>query len=81
MGPEQSLGHKRQHGPPKCKKVFRAHAAPHGVCDNLISALKLLPNQQKDGNSPVRMIVPGFLEKSRRKRMDGLRLFIAVVRQ
>ena len=30
-------------------------------------------NQQKDGDSPVRMIVPGLLEKCRRKTMDGLR--------
>ena len=27
-------------------KVFRAHAAPQGMCDNLISALKLLANHQ-----------------------------------
>ena len=32
-------------------KVFRAHAAPHGVCDNLINALKVLANQQEDGDS------------------------------
>ena len=28
-------------------KVFRTHAAPQGMCDNLIKALKLLTNQQK----------------------------------
>ena len=39
-------------------KVFRAHAAPHGVCDNSINALKLLTNQQKDDDSPVKMVVP-----------------------
>ena len=39
------------------------HAAPQGMCVNLINGLKLLPNQQKDGDSPVRMIVPGLLEK------------------
>ena len=33
------------------------------ACDNLINALKLLANQQKDGESPIGMIVPGLLEK------------------
>ena len=27
-------------------QVFRAHAAPQGLCDNLIDAFKLLANQQ-----------------------------------
>ena len=34
-------------------KVFSAHAAPQGICDNLINALKLLANQQNDGDIPV----------------------------
>ena len=34
-------------------KVFKAHAVPQGLCENLINALKLLANQQKDGESPV----------------------------
>ena len=37
---------------PREAKVFRAHAAPQGLCDNLIIALKLLPNQQKYGDIP-----------------------------
>ena len=43
---EQSLGHTRQQD---CReaKVFRAHAAPKGVCGNLVNALKLLANQQR----------------------------------
>ena len=41
-----------------------SHAAPHGVCDNLINALQLLANQQKDGDSPVNVVVQGLLEKS-----------------
>ena len=32
-------------------KVFKAHAVPQGMCGNLISALKLLANQQKDGDN------------------------------
>ena len=34
-------------------KVFKAHAAPLGLCDNPINALKLLANQQKGGDSPI----------------------------
>ena len=59
-------------------KVCRAHAALQGMCDNLINALELLANLQKDGDSPVKMVVPGLLERSRRRIMDGLRKFIAV---
>ena len=40
-------------------KVFRAHAVPQGLCENLISALKLLANQQRDGDSPIQNIVTG----------------------
>ena len=43
-------------------KVFKAHAAPLGLCDNLINALKLLANQQKDGDSPIQSIVTGLQE-------------------
>ena len=36
-------------------KVFKAHASPLGLCDNLINALQLLATQQKDGyNRPAR---------------------------
>ena len=34
-------------------KVFKAHATPLGLCDNLINALKLLANQQRDGDCPI----------------------------
>ena len=46
--------------------VFRAHA-PQGLCENLVNALKLLVCQQKDGDSPFNMVVPGFAEESRLK--------------
>ena len=59
-------------------KGFRAHAAPQGMCDNLIISLKLLTNQQRDGDSPVESIGTGLLEKSRKGIMDGIRKFIAV---
>ena len=32
-------------------KVFRAHAPPHGVCDNLVNALELFANQQTGSDS------------------------------
>ena len=60
--PVQLEGPKRSPGTAE-KQVFRAHAAPQGVCDNLINALKLLANQQTYGDGPVKMVVPGLLEK------------------
>ena len=51
---------------------------PQGVCDNLINALKLLTNQQKDGDSPVGQMVTGLLERSRSGMMGGLRKCSAV---
>ena len=60
-------------------KVCRAHAAPQGLCDKLIDALKLLSNQQRDGDSLVASIVTGLWEKSRKGIMDGPRKFIEVV--
>ena len=44
-------------------KVIRAHVARQGLCDNLINTIRLLENQMTDGDSPVRMIVRGLLEK------------------
>ena len=51
-------------------KVFRAHAAPQGLCENLINAIKLLANQQEDGEGPVQSIVT---EGSRKGLTEGLR--------
>ena len=59
-------------------KVFRAHAAPQGMCDNLINALELLTSQQKDGDSPVGYFVAGLLERNRSGMMDRLRKFIPI---
>ena len=57
-------------------KLFKAHAAPQGPCDNLVNALKLLANQQKEGDSPIQTIVTGLHERSRKGIMEGLRSFI-----
>ena len=43
-------------------KVFRARAVPQRLCGNLINALKLLANQQEDGDGPKQSIVTNLCE-------------------
>ena len=57
-------------------KVLRAHAAPQGMCDNLIDALKFWSNQQNDGDSPVTMAVQGSKKEFGSKKMGRLRRFV-----
>ena len=57
-------------------KVFKVHAAPLGLCDNLMNAPQVQANQQKDGDSPIQSIVTGLYERSRKGIMEGLRSFI-----
>ena len=52
---------------PSQAKVFKAHAVPQGLCENVINALKLLANQQKDGDSPIQSIVTGFFVKKQKR--------------
>ena len=59
-------------------KVFKADAAPLGLCDNLVNAQKLLANQQKNGDDPIESIATGLHDKSRKGIMDGPRNFIEV---
>ena len=59
-------------------KVFKAHAAAQGLCDNLMNALKLPANQQRDGDSPIQSTVTGLHERSRKGIVDGLRSFIEI---
>ena len=33
--------------------VFKAHPAPLGLCDNMVTAVKRLANQQKAGDRPI----------------------------
>ena len=47
-------------------KVFRAHAVPQGFWRNLINALKLLANQQEDGDGFTQNIVTNLGEGSRK---------------
>ena len=43
--------------------VLRAHAVPQELCENLINALKLLANHQRDGDNPIQNFVTGLREK------------------
>ena len=59
-------------------KVFKAHAVPQGLCANLINALKLLANQQEDGDDLLQNIVTNLGKGSRKGLTDDLREFIKV---
>ena len=59
-------------------KVFRAHAVLLGLCGSLIHALKLLTNQQEDGDGLVQNIVTNLCEVSRKGLTEGLRNFTQV---
>ena len=59
-------------------KVFKAHAVPQGLCANLINALRLLANQQEDGDGLLQNIVTNLGKGSRKGLTDGLREIIRV---
>ena len=59
-------------------KVFKANAVPQGLCENLVNALKLLANQQEDGDGLLQNIVTNLGKGSRKGLTDGLRDFIRV---
>ena len=59
-------------------KVFKAHVVPQGLCANLMNALKLLANQQEDGDGLLQNIVKDLGKESRRGLTDGVREFIKV---
>ena len=51
-------------------KVFKAHAVPQGLRANLINALKLLANQQEDGDGFLQNIVTSVREAEKVSRTD-----------
>ena len=51
-------------------KVLKAHAVPQGLCGHLINALKLLANQQEDGDGLIQVIVTN-LGEGEQKRSHG----------
>ena len=52
-------------------KVFKAHAVPQGLCENLINVFNLLADKQKDGDSPVQSNVAGLLRKKQEGHYGG----------
>ena len=46
-------------------KVFKGHAVPRGLCENLINALKLLAIPQEDGDGLLQNIVKDLGKESR----------------
>ena len=54
---------------------------PQGFCGNLINALKLLANQQEDGDGLIQNIVTNLGERSRKGVTNGLREFIKIDNQ
>ena len=59
-------------------KVFRARAVLQGLCGNLVNALKLLANQQEDGDGLKQNIVTNLTEGNRRGLTKLPREFIQV---
>ena len=55
-------------------KVCRAHVVPQGLCGNLINALKLLVNQQEDGDGHIQNIVTNLCEGSRKGLSERQRI-------
>ena len=53
-------------------KVFKAHAVRQDLCANLINALKLLVNQQEDGDGLSQTIVKNLGKESRKGLTNGL---------
>ena len=54
--------------------MFRAHAPPQGVCENLVCALTLPANMQAGADNPVGTIFEGAQEQSRLKIERAWRL-------
>ena len=59
-------------------KVITAHAVPQGVCGNPINELKLLANQQEDGDGLIQDIVMNLCEGSRKGLTEEMREFLQV---
>ena len=57
-------------------KGFQSACGTAGPMRNLINALKLLANQQEDGDSPIQSIVKVLCERNRKGTTEGLRNFI-----
>ena len=78
MNGERHTGHWWYKLVPVRQRFSQGHAEPQGLCENLINALKLLANLQKDGDSPIQSVVTGLSERCRKGIMEGPRNFINV---
>ena len=56
----------------------KREAVLEGLCGNLINALKLLANQQEDGDGLIQNIVANLGERSMKGLTNGLRDFIQI---
>ena len=63
---------------PSDAKVFRAHALPQGVCENVVCAMKLLANLRTGGDNLVDTMFEGLQQQSRLNITDELRRCIEV---
>ena len=52
-------------------KVFEAHTAPPRSCENLINALKLLANQQKDETARSRASSQAYMKEAEKASWTG----------
>ena len=53
-------------------KVFKAHVAPQGLCENLVNALELLAKQQTDAdNARCRALSQAFMKEGEKDSWMG----------
>ena len=71
-------GEKYQTGCRLCQQEKVLSRRPQGLCANLINALKLLANQQEDGDGLLQNVMTNLGKGSRKGLRDGLRDFIRV---
>ena len=69
MNGERPTGHWWHKQVPSASQanVFNARAVPQGLCENLMNALKLLANQQKDGESQSRVLLHASVQETQKE--------------
>ena len=60
------------------RQRFSKRVRPQCLCENLINALKLLANQQKDGETQSRVLQQALCERNRKGIVEGLSKCIKV---
>ena len=77
-GAQQGTGGANRSEVSQAKVLQGACSATRTLVKMLINALKLLANQQDDGDSPIPNVVTGFHEKSKKKIVEVLRRFVEI---